>query len=221
MKEIFADMLHTIAVNRDFYKQQLETVPHFIIKDIALVPAIQIKKDKSIWATYSCCMAFHLPTDWVMSTALENNRKLHPAKFGMLVLQEDGQAADEGKIQWLDLDDPTPVGKIQKDTLFMLTNEREELGAAYIGDFDTLRKVAKKLDSNFIIVPDTMHELFIISEKKGADSHQIKDLHQICVQGIVPEVRLSKDIFYFDRSTEGLHCIGDAGTAKKDHFKER
>lgn len=98
-----------------------------------------------------------------------------------------------------------------KGGVYFISNERKQYGAKIMLNTDFLHKIAIKHDSNLIIYPSSIHEIFVTVEDRfmgkmlRADDIQMINEHKVLI-----EEQLSNSVYYYDRERKEV-SIREAG----------
>ena len=86
--------------------------------------------------------------------------------------------------------------------LYLVSNEKMIFGASVILYPGMMESVAEKLDSNLLIIPSSIHEVLVLSDKLTTDWDYLRDMiHSVNKTEMVPQDILSDSLYYFDRET--------------------
>ena len=64
------------------------------------------------------------------------------------------------------------------DNILTITNKYNVYGSSYMFDFNLLREIKSRMNSNFYIIPMSVHQLMFVSEKyvtKNRDKYEVED----------------------------------------------
>lgn len=130
----------------------------------------------------------------IYEDALQNTSRLFPA-----------QIMDIGEI----VQSINPDLKINKELpqqqVFVLSNEQIVRGAATILYPDILQKIAEEKDSNFFVLPSSIHEVILSMDNEITNAERWKsmvmDINRTCLE---PEDFLSDEVYFYDRKKKEL-----------------
>jgi len=84
--------------------------------------------------------------------------------------------------------------------LYVLKTDRECYGANVILRKDVMKRISKRFNDDFYILPSSQHEVIVISVKQSppfeALQRMVKEINE---EEVEPQDRLSDDLFYYDR----------------------
>ena len=88
----------------------------------------------------------------------------------------------------------------EEDSLYLLSNKFNYLGASYIYDINTLNAISSMLGTNFWILPSSIHEILIAPDRGLLDFKELEEMVKSINDSIVEEKDiLSYNIYYYDR----------------------
>jgi NhaP-type Na+/H+ and K+/H+ antiporter len=83
------------------------------------------------------------------------------------------------------------------DAMYVVTNASKNRGAAALFDFDFLRNVAEELESDFYILPSSLHEIILVLEQEAPAKELLKEMISDVNQTQVSEEEFLSDNVYF------------------------
>lgn len=86
---------------------------------------------------------------------------------------------------------------LENEAMYVVTNKTKNRGAAGIFDFDLLRKTAEELQSDFYILPSSLHEIILVLEKEAPSKQSLKEMVADVNQCQVKEEEFLSDNVYF------------------------
>lgn len=97
---------------------------------------------------------------------------------------------------------------IENEAMYVVTNKTKNRGAAGIFDFDLLRKTAEELDSDFYILPSSIHEVILVLEKEAPSMQKLKELVGDVNQCQVKEEEfLSENVYFYSREEHQVKIV--------------
>lgn len=105
-----------------------------------------------------------------------------------------------------------PLGENKTDTvgadLYILTNEKLKFGASSILLEEFLLEFAKEHDSDFVIFPSSVHEVMLYFNRTGNSAEEMRKMvREINEYTVLPEERLSNDVYCFKRETGNVELM--------------
>lgn len=96
----------------------------------------------------------------------------------------------------------------EDNTMYVLTNETRNRGAAGILDLNLLQKTADNLQSDFYILPSSIHELILLPKDSAPEKKVLKDMvEEINLTQVKNEDFLSNNIYYYSRETHDVVIV--------------
>lgn len=96
----------------------------------------------------------------------------------------------------------------EDEVMYVVTNTTKNRGAAGMFDFDLLRKTAEKLDSDFYILPSSIHEVILVLEKEAPSMQKLKELVGDVNQCHVKEEEfLSENVYFYSREAHQVTIV--------------
>ena len=97
------------------------------------------------------------------------------------------------------------------ENIFVLGNDGDVQGAAYMFDEKLMEKIAAKLDASLVILPSSVDEVIIMRETEGMDMDFMKGMvREVNETTVKPEMQLSNEIYRYDRESHMLSMIKPA-----------
>ena len=197
----FSTIRHKVAykiIHGDKNKQLLQTHPHIIYLDFAIVFYILYDIDESgsatIPITHELLKCWETSTDELWKLARINTPLLLPADYKPMqvvikemlgeLYTEDGMA---------------------ENLMYVLTNSLRTFGACCLLYDGILEQIGDKLGENFYLLPSSIHEIIIVPESKSPDEDC---LHEMVVDinesQVAEEEFLSDNVYYYNRLTKQI-----------------
>lgn len=195
-KDIFCKL-----VNSSLNEELLKDIPHINILDLSVVFYIAVDLETvghgSILVRNENMRAWDICLETLYKEAIENTRSRNDFRFvniadvlGELAgLENGGTGIFEG------------IDNVQDIPMYVYTNNVKMFGAIGLLFDDLLSEFAQRIDSNFFILPSSIHELIILPESEVKDKESLKDMvvtvnETQLEQGEV----LSDSVYYFNRT---------------------
>jgi hypothetical protein len=92
--------------------------------------------------------------------------------------------------------------------MYVLTNRSHYYGAACMLYPKLLKCIGEGLDSNFYVLPSSVHELIILQDLGMEDAATLMDMvKEVNATEVKEEEVLSDSVYYYDREKEGLSIL--------------
>ena len=179
-------------VNADRNKELLETHPHIIWEDLAIVFRCRVPSDEQECASF--LISEHIMNHWGMTVedllenAKENTPRIFPYKLSSL--------ADVLNLPVEGTDMP----------IYVATNRLGINGANVLLYDDVLQEFAEKCGTGFYVLPSSIHEVLFVpdcNDEQSADflSEMVKDVNANVVS--LDEI-LSDNVYYYNKELNKL-----------------
>lgn len=177
-------------------REMLETIPSESFLDLSLVCYVLLELDRCGNATVP--VTNHLLSVWkvdkqeVFARARENVERILPEQFYNMQcvvnrLFENGPSTIAGS------------------GIYVLSNEKGNMGAVTILYENVLEKIGDYLEENYFVIPSSIHEVLIFPESAGIDRERIDEIiGEVNELHVAPEEVLADHAYYYDRETKGL-----------------
>ena len=194
-------------INAKQNKELLRDVPYMKFHDLAIIFYIMISKDGDGLGTVT--VYNHIMDMWNVSKeklfelAVQNTQRLFRGKvtsisevmMDILSARLDEECAGEFYDMMADVGDMFPM--------YVCTNTAKIYGAGTIFYSGLLKEFADRMDSNFYIIPSSIHETILVPASIGMDAGEIRDMVR-CVNAteVAPDEILSDNVYYYNRLTD-------------------
>lgn len=198
--------LITQVINADVHKSLLNSVPHQLIGDLAVIYAIDTSEANTYQSdVYGITnnkfeglkMSLKMQDSKLYKLAVENTQQLFPAKIKILSdivdLGEEAPEASECKVL----------------ETYVLSNDRDFYGANVLLYPDTINKIREFVKGDAFIVPSSVHE-FLIFKTEGLSADILNRSIEIVNQTTEdPEEILSNNVYQYDYKSNVLFNTKD------------
>jgi hypothetical protein len=198
--------LITQVINADVHKSLLNSVPHQLIGDLAVIYAIDTSEANTYQSdVYGITnnkfeglkMSLKMQDNKLYKLAFENTQQLFPAKIKILSdivdLGEEAPEASECKVL----------------ETYVLSNDRDFYGANVLLYPDTINKIREFVKGDAFIVPSSVHE-FLIFNTEGLSADILNRSIEIVNQTTEdPEEILSNNVYQYDYKSNVLFNTKD------------
>lgn len=91
---------------------------------------------------------------------------------------------------------------------YVLTNQNEMWGAAYMFDKETMAAISEELDRSLVILPSSLHEVLIIPETEDMDVEELQEMVKSINETVLEEQDvLSDNVYRYDKDRQTLTVI--------------
>lgn len=181
-------------INADANREMLEIMPHRFLLDMAVVYYFKVcgmTKDEWLPLENSHAdMWWEQDEESLYRTAVENMRREGRVLFKDAAILA-GERMPKMKMAFAHL------CKCVK--MYVLTNQDVSFGAAELLDVETLRNISKELSGDFIVLPSSVHEVFIIQADNESDYLELKSVVcEVNATRVREDERLSDHVYRYD-----------------------
>lgn len=202
--ETIRGSIHAKLVNAGQNKEMLDTVPHRIFLDLAVVYYAVVGEFEgqgtgTVLIRNGQMEQWGQEEDSLYRQAMENMRAEGKPFFRDmetvicgLVLQENVDVSFN--------EVPQPGTK-----MFVLSNCRRQFGAAEILDKSTLQMIADKIGDGFIVLPSSVHEVIILPPEDKTEYGKLADMvREVNDMEVMKEERLSYHVYVYSGNENAL-----------------
>ena len=184
-------------ISSELNTELLENIPHIPFLDLEIVFYYSVEMNGmeggSILIRNSHMEHWGVGAEDLMRDSLENAPRILPGTcrdiFSMMKKMCPDKTSDV-------TDDLKELG------LYVISNERLTLGAAVMLYPGMLEEVSEMLGSSLYIIPSSIHELIVVSDKNGSDIKYLKDMIRVINRTqVAPQDVLSDTLYRFDKDT--------------------
>lgn len=185
-------------VNPKNYSEILEQIPWFPFLDLAIIFRVQL--DVGEQTQVSCIVSKRYLEYWKISPrqlaeiAFKNTLRLYPPHL---------EAFNEVVAQFLD-----DIPKMEDNQWYILTNEKQNMGASVMLYLEVLKRFADKIQDDFYIIPSSVHELILVPKRMNVKTEElnqmIEDVNRTCV---IPSERLADHGYLFCRKEVKIELL--------------
>ena len=194
-------------INTEKNKELLEDVPHIEFLDLSIVFQCLVTQEKLGTATILIhnihLKMWNVSTEDLYHAAMENTPNLLPYEIKRMaeVLCDIMQAENPDKFDYdecmTDFSDSIPI--------YVLSNKTRIEGAGCMLYSNVLSDFAETINSNFYIIPSSVHELLLLPTANDEGSAEIMSMiREINDTQVSREEVLSYSLYYFDRENDKI-----------------
>lgn len=192
------DQLIIKLINFRKNKEQLLSVPHKIFGDMAVVVQIYLDDPSigkgAVMVDHALLDIWEKDKDELFDTAFEN-MKQYRIKL----------------INLLDFDIEERISEKEAPEIYVVSYDAPFPGSSAFLQTKYLQSFAKMKDSDYYVLPVSVHEVLLIQKKEGiVDDMLLGMLHGINSDKNLADNMLSEEVFYLDRKSENIkYLLGD------------
>lgn len=185
-------------INRDRNKELLEKIPHKDVLDLAKVYYVAVQECGGSILIYNTHLEmWGVDAEELDAVAEENTPTLCP-----MCVKSMWDVVEEmmGELR-------TEKENVDADMLIM-TNPSKVHGAAAILYPGSMEQMAERLQSNFYILPSSIHETIILPAKESNNPEQLLEMvREVNATAVSDEEFLGNNIYLYDREAMELQLI--------------
>ena len=166
----------------------LRNVPHRFIEDLAVIYRVEEGEGVSVIVNDTMLRRFGVSGEQLARDACRKAPVNHPAVLAPLsaVLGLDGDSTEEGT-------------EDESEEVYVATTDNRFRGAAVIAYPGFLEQAADTMGGSYYVLPSSIHEVLLVSEKTGYDYTGLEELVREVNRSMVLEnERLSDRVYFYD-----------------------
>lgn len=189
-------------INRQANQELLKEVPHVPFLDLSIVFYVLIEMDPEGERMATMLIRREHLNMWktgeeeIYRAAKHNTERLLPYEFATMYTVVE---------EMLDDEELKEAREQKEDSMYVLTNQMRNFGAAAILYRNRLQAVGLYLKENYYVLPSSVHEVIIVPESRAPEQ---KDLCAIVSEINETQVKeeevLSNHAYYYDREKKEL-----------------
>lgn len=202
--EIIRNHIYAKLINAEKNKGQLETVPHRMFLDLAVVYYVAV----SGIGEQGNSMGTAVIQNRHLSMWGKNEEELYQAAITNMRFDGNPVFDDMETIlksvmpEAIDLCDEKEISLGLE--MYILTNNRKCYGASEIIDKSILKKISDKISGDFVILPSSVHEVIVLPLSRGMEYRELADMvKEINDTEVSADEYLSDHVYVYARS-EGI-----------------
>lgn len=185
------------CVNREYYKDILDKVPHIDILDISIVFEIEGYQDGTLEMKgiigKEMLDLLKVSTEEMFVIAMKNTRLLRQTKVTTLYnVVKDLSPKD---------------ADISVKSVYYISNKRGIKGAITILYLEILMDLSNRLDSDLYLIPSSIHEFMVVSSSEYSVDDLRATLHEANKKVVIDKEFLSNNIYLFDKKSKNIRII--------------
>lgn len=194
------DRLAMKVINGDKNAEMLEGCPHFKFGDLAAIFQVQVESNEFGNATITVknehMEMWGVDAQTLMDLARENMEEKQPVRIQSMLEVLQGMMGGEFPEDMMGMPEPA---------MYVMTNETKINGAAAMIFTDKLQEFAEQHDTNFFILPSSIHEILLVPENGDMDVKGLTDMvREVNDTQVSPEEVLSYNVYFYDKDEKQL-----------------
>lgn len=187
-------------VSFELNKGITDEIPHIPFLDLMITFHCYLRQDErgmaSIRITNALLATWGISTEILFKLAQKNTRKLFPVRICSMKEMLKGMLAKKG------VEDPSLEWKESENDFlehpYVVTNEEGINGAAVILYPDTLKQIAEIFQSDFYLLPSSIHEMLAVSASGRIAEKELQNM--VCTVNrdcVMQEELLSNQVYHY------------------------
>ena len=196
------DYLFMTVINAEEHKNDLATMPHTIIGDLAIVYKIMIQTTNDRFCSARV-------TNQLMDQYGIDVNKLHN---DALISSPNMMKPEILPLETMLIGIPKDIALEEKEQqLVVLTNENHTEGAATMFYAGVLNDLAEKLEHDLYIIPSSTDECIAVCDSLNLNHEHLENmLHEVNNSSLVdPDKKLSDHLYHYDKDARILEKADD------------
>ena len=194
-------------VNAEKNEALLADAPHVMLEDLAVIFYILVNRDSegtgTITVRNNMLSYWGVDADTLYELALANTQRMFRGSVQSMasVMTEilSHKLDEECAREFFDM----MVGEDDMIPMYVCTNTDKLNGAGVILYQGLLQEFADRVDSDFYVLPSSIHETLLIPVDGGMDIEYLKDMvRTVNRTEVAPDEILSDSVYYYNRSTD-------------------
>ena len=190
-------------INTEKNQKLLEQVPHEKFHEFSKVYYISLLEGHGSMLIYKGhCNTWGITEEELKYTAEKNTPKNLPPSLKLM---------SETMLEMIEKDKDDEIKEIMEEDfpLYVLSNENRQMGAAVACYQNCLKDVAEKLQSDFYMIPSSIHEMTILPVSLEGDVEYLKILLKTINEMVISrEEMLGNNIYLYKREEDELSIAG-------------
>ena len=220
-------------------QEQLQSMPHRIEQDMALVYQILTSKGEEgnglVTINNEIQKLMGVSEEVLHDLALENTEREFPPTFRNLteVMKEMLQkkfmeemmedVENEEMKEFFETMFEQQFAEIEENAMpmYVLTNEDLTNGAAVLFYPQMQEKIAEELQGNYFVLPSSIHETLIVPDNGELDYPELKAMvNTVNLSEVADTDILTGEVYFFDRESREFMIAGDRPQKEAERTKE-
>lgn len=196
------DFLFMNVINAQTYQQELQTMPHTIVGDLAIVYRVMIKTTDENFCSAKI-------TNQMMDVYGIDVNKLHN---DALISSPRIMKPEVLPLETLAIGTPKEIALLETERqMVVITNEHRTDGASTMFYAGVLNDLATKLNHSLYIIPSSTDECIAVCDSLNLNHEHLENmLHEVNNSSLVdPDKKLSDHLYHYDKDARILEKADD------------
>ena len=211
------DEVFMALINFEENQKLLESVPHRIFGDLAVVYKVTVSDDRigtgSVTISIPLMESMGVSEELLYEAAMKNMRDLYIVE----------RIEDALGLMPKDSVEPSfsDLSTLQKDSMmYVLGNRRRFWGAGILLMKKNIKALAEYLENDLVLIPSSVHEIIAVPDK---DPDLVKTcismVKEVNASSVEPRDRLSNSVYRYDRQRDSIQVFTQDGEVREITLK--
>ena len=213
----YSKMKETLAmevVSAEANKEMLETVPHKMMEDMAVVYRFVLSSDEdgraSVLVTNQMIENMGITAEQLHADAMENAPQIKPAEIkGMTEVLAELMGVEQAEMMGIE-----PVAP-EDEQMYVASVPDKVHGAGVLAYENFMDQAAERAGGDFFILPSSIHEILIVPDNGQMDLKSLEDMvKEVNATQVAPQDKLTDSVYHYD-SKEKIFELGEKFVARQ------
>ena len=205
---VMKEKLAMEVVSAETNKEMLETIPHKMMEDMAVVYRFVINSDEdgrsSILVTNQMLDNFGITAEELHADAMENAPQLKPVEIkGMTEVLAELMGVEEAEMMGVG-----PVAP-EDEQMYVASVPDKVHGAGVLAYENFMDMAAERAGGDFFILPSSLHEVLIVPDNGNVKLEDLENMvREVNATQVAPQDKLTDSVYHYD-SKEKIFELGE------------
>lgn len=202
------------VVSAEANKEMLESVPHKMLEDMAIVYRFVLNSDEdgrsSVLVTNKMLENYGITAEQLHADALEIAPQIKPVEIkGMSEVLAELMGVEQAEMMGVG-----PVAP-EDEQMYVATVPDKVHGAGVLAYEEFMDKAAERAGGDFYILPSSIHEILIVPDNGEMDLKALEDMvKEVNATQVAPQDKLTDSVYHYD-SKEKIFELGKKFVARQ------
>lgn len=179
----------------------LESVPHRLIEDMAIVYRVNLDLDAvgagTVLVNNALLERYEITPKQLHEDAIQNAALIKPVVIvGMSQVLSDMMAPEEAKVMGVE-------AMREEEFFYVATVPDKTRGAGVLAYEHFMDCAAEKLGGDFYVIPSSVHEILLIKDDGNTSYSVLKDMvEEVNATQVEPEDKLTDSVYHYDSKSK-------------------
>ena len=212
---VMKEKLAMEVVSAETNKEMLETIPHKMMEDMAVVYRFVINSDEdgrsSILVTNQMLDNFGITAEELHADAMENAPQLKPVEIkGMTEVLAELMGVEEAEMMGVG-----PVAP-EDEQMYVASVPDKVHGAGVLAYENFMDMAAERAGGDFFILPSSLHEVLIVPDNGNVKLEDLENMvREVNATQVAPQDKLTDSVYHYD-SKDKIFELGEKFVARQN-----